>query len=280
VFRYRKRTLVLEVFTILVVLAGLTPFWILIMTSLKSGPEVLTTPAFEPPKHPTFDNFKNLLSPSSTASGSIIHGLENSAIITGGSIAGLVCFGSITAYALVRGKSRWTTRSYFLFLIAIILPTQLGVLPLYVEARKLELVGSVIGMIIIYTGVLLPLSVFLYAGFFRTLPPEYEEAATIDGASRIQTFVRVVFPLMAPATGTVAILAGLIVWNDFFTPLIFLNGSAHQTLPVVMYNYVGALVSQWNVIFAIVLISMVPILAFYVFAQKRFIQGFAGGLKS
>jgi raffinose/stachyose/melibiose transport system permease protein len=85
---------------------------------------------------------------------------------------------------------------------------------------------------------------------------------------------------MAPATGTVAILAGLIVWNDFFTPLIFLNGSEHQTLPVVMYNYVGALVSQWNVIFAIVLISMVPILAFYVFAQKKFIQGFAGGLKS
>ena len=69
---------------------------------------------------------------------------------------------------------------------------------------------------------------------------------------------------MSPATGTVAILAGLIVWNDFFTPLIFLNGSDSQTLPVVMYNYVGALVSQWNMIFAIVLISMVPILAFYI----------------
>ena len=278
-FRYRKRTFALEVFTILVVLAGLTPFWILVMTSLKSGPDVLTTPAFQPPKHPTLENFRSLLSPTSTASSSIIHGLENSAIITLGSIVGLVCFGSITAYALVRGKSRWTTRSYFLFLVAIILPTQLGVLPLYVEAQKIGLVGSRIGIIIIYTGVLLPLSVFLYAGFFRTLPPEYEEAATIDGASRIQTFVRVVFPLMAPATGTVAILAGLIVWNDFFTPLIFLNGSPNQTLPVVMYNYVGALVSQWNLIFAIVLISMVPILAFYVFAQKKFIQGFAGGLK-
>ena len=279
-FRYRKRTLVLEVFVILVVLIGLLPFWILVMTSLKSGPEVLTTPAFAPPKHPTFGNFTDLLSPSSTASSSIVHGLENSAIITFGSILGLVCFGSVTAYALVRGKSRWTTRSYFLFLVAIILPTQLGVLPLYVEAQKLGLVGTRIGMIVIYTGVLLPLSVFLYAGFFRTLAPEYEEAATIDGASRIQTFTRVVFPLMAPATGTVAILAGLIVWNDFFTPLIFLNGSPNQTLPVVMYNYVGALVSQWNLIFAIVLISMVPILAFYVFAQKKFIQGFAGGIKS
>jgi raffinose/stachyose/melibiose transport system permease protein len=280
VFRYRTRTLVLEVFTILAVLLLLTPFWILVMTSLKSGPDVLTTPAFEPPKSPTLDNFKTLLSPSGDASNTIVHGLENSAIITVGSIIGLVCLGSITAYALVRGKSRWTTRSYFLFLTAIILPTQLGVLPLYVEARNLGLVGSRIGMIIIYTGVLLPLSVFLYAGFFRTLAPEYEEAARIDGANRLQTFLRVVFPLMAPATGTVAILAGLIVWNDFFTPLIFLNGSDSQTLPVVMYNYVGALVSQWNLIFAIVIISMVPILTFYVFAQKKFIQGFAGGLKS
>ena len=278
--RYTKRTVVLEVVTIVAVLVGLTPFWILIMTALKSGPDVLTTPAFQPPQHPTLENFRTLLSPSGDASGTIVSGLKNSAIITAGSVLGLVCFGSVTAYALVRGKSRWTTRSYFLFLVAIILPTQLGVLPLYVEARNLHLVGSRIGMIIIYTGVLLPLSVFLYAGFFRTLAPEYEEAATIDGASRVQTFLRVVFPLMSPATGTVAILAGLIVWNDFFTPLIFLNGSDSQTLPVVMYNYVGALVSQWNLIFAIVLISMVPILAFYIFAQKKFIQGFAGGLKS
>ena len=76
------------------------------------------------------------------------------------------------------------------------------------------------------------------------------------------------------------ILAGLIVWNDFFTALIFLNGSSYQTLPVMMYNFVGALVSQWNLIFAVVIVSMIPILAFYVFAQKRFIQGYAGGLKS
>jgi raffinose/stachyose/melibiose transport system permease protein len=264
-FSYRRRTLVLEIFTILV------------MTALKSGSEVLTTSAFQPPSSPTLDNFRSLLSDS--GSSGIVGGLKNSAIITGGSIAGLVALGSITAYALMRGKSRWTTRSYFLFLIAIILPTQLGVLPLYVEAQKLGLVGSRIGMIVIYTGTLLPLSVFLYAGFFRTLPAEYEEAARIDGASRLQTFTRVVFPLMAPATGTVAILAGLIVWNDFFTPLIFLNGSNAQTLPVVMFNYVGALVSQWNLIFAIVLISMVPILTFYIFAQRKFIQGFSGGVK-
>jgi raffinose/stachyose/melibiose transport system permease protein len=129
---------------------------------------------------------------------------------------------------------------------------------------------------VVYAGFLLPLSVFLYAGFYRRLPRDYEEAASIDGASRFKVFVRVVFPLMGQATGSIAILAGLIVWNDFFTALIFLNGSSWQTLPVVMYNFVGSLVSQWNLI---VIISMVPILVFYVFTQKRFIQACAGGLK-
>jgi raffinose/stachyose/melibiose transport system permease protein len=134
-------------------------------------------------------------------------------------------------------------------------------------------------MIVLYGGLLLPLSVFIYAGFFRSMGTEYEEAAAIDGASPTQIFFRIVLPLMAPATGTVAILAGLIIWNDFFTPLIFLGGSDQQTLPVAMYYYIGSLVSQWNQIFAIVILSMIPILLFYLFAQKRFIQGFAGGLK-
>ena len=135
------------------------------------------------------------------------------------------------------------------------------------------------GMIVLYVGTLMPLAVFLYAGFFRNLPRDYEEAAAIDGASPGRVFFRIVLPLMAPATGTVAILTGLIVWNDFFSALIFLGGSDVQTLTVSMYYYVGSLVSAWNKIFAIVIISMVPILAFYLFAQKKFIQGFAGGIK-
>ena len=112
-----------------------------------------------------------------------------------------------------------------------------------------------------------------------TVPQPSVTAAAIDGASPTSVFFRIVLPLMAPATGTVAILTGLIVWNDFFTSLIFLGGSDVQTLTVSMYYYVGSLVSAWNKIFAIVIISMVPILAFYLFAQKRFIQGFAGGIK-
>src|SRR5271166_70715 len=269
-FRYTKRTLVLEIVTFLAALVLLAPFWILIVGAFKTGDQILTTSSFAPPTSPTLSNFTTLLSPSGSQSGNIWQGLLSSV---------LIALGSAAAYVLARRTRAWSTRAYYLFLRAIVLPTQLGTLPLYIGANRLGLVGNPWGMIVVYTGFLLPLSVFLYAGFYRNLPRDYEEAASIDGASRLKVFARVVFPLMSPATGSVAILAGLIVWNDFFSALIFLNGSRWQTLPVVMYNYVGSLVSQWNLIFAVVIISMVPILVFYVFTQKRFIQAYAGGLK-
>jgi len=279
VFRYTKRTLILEIVTVLATVVLLSPFWILIVGAFKTGDQILTTSSFAPPTHPTLSNFTTLLGASASQNGNVWQGLLSSAVITAGSIIALVVLGSLTAYVLTRSTRAWSNRAYYLFLGAIVLPTQLGTLPLYIGARHLDLVGNPWGMIVVYTGFLLPLSVFLYAGFYRRLPRDYEEAASIDGASRFRVFARVVFPLMAPATGSVAILAGLIVWNDFFTALIFLNGSPWQTLPVVMYNYVGALVSQWNLVFAVVIISMVPILVFYVFTQKRFIQAYAGGLK-
>ena len=276
-FRYTPFTALREGFVWLVAIIFLIPFYFLVTTALKSDTEVLTSNSLTPPSTPDFSNFVEVV--TAQGNSNVIMGLINSVIITAGTMALLVLLGSVTGYVISRNTRRWSRAAYYLFLVAIVLPTQLGTVPLYIGARTIGLTGSLIGMIILFSGMLLPLSIFLYAGFFRGLGTEYEEAATIDGATRTQIFFRIVLPLMSPATGTVAILAGLIVWNDFFTSLIFLGGSRNQTLPVAMYYYIGSLVSQWNLIFAIVIVSMIPILAFYLFAQKRFIQGFAGGLK-
>lgn len=276
-FRYTGFSALREVGLWLLALVFLAPFYFLISTALKSDAEVLSTNALTPPSAPDFSNFVKVVTASGNSN--VMLGLLNSVLITAGSMAVLVLLGSVTGYVIARSTRRWSRATYYLFLVAIVLPTQLGTVPLYIGARSLGLTGSVWGMIVLYGGMLLPLSVFLYAGFFRGLGTDFEEAATIDGASRTQIFFRIVLPLMSPATGTVAILAGLIVWNNFFTSLIFLGGSRNQTLPVAMYYYIGSLVSQWNLIFAIVIVSMIPILAFYLFAQKRFIQGFSGGLK-
>ena len=117
------------------------------------------------------------------------------------------------------------TVTYYLFLIAIILPAQLGTVPLYIGARSWAWPATPWGMIMLYIGMLMPLSVFLYAGFFRGLPHRVRGGRGHRRRHAHAGFFRVVLPLMAPATGTVAILAGLIVWNDFFTSLIFLGGS-------------------------------------------------------
>jgi raffinose/stachyose/melibiose transport system permease protein len=276
-FRYTKATAFRELVVWLAALLTLMPFYFLVITALKPSEELLTTGTSAPPSRPTIENFTEVLTGGGDSN--ILLGLFHSVVITLGSIGGMVILGSLAAYVLVRNTQRWGTIAFYLFLVAIILPTQLGLIPLYIGARTVGLTGSMWGMIILYVGTLMPLAVFLYAGFFRGLPRDYEEAAAIDGASPSRVFFRIVLPLMAPATGTVAILTGLIVWNDFFTSLIFLGGSDVQTLTVSMYYYVGSLVSAWNKIFAIVIISMVPILAFYLFAQKRFIQGFAGGIK-
>jgi raffinose/stachyose/melibiose transport system permease protein len=276
-FRYTKASLAREIGLWVLAVAFLLPFYFLISTAFKSDAEMYTTTAISLPSQWTPANFLEVLTASGNSN--VVLGLINSVVITAGSILGMVLLGSLTGYVIARSTRRWSRGVYYLFLIAIVLPTQLGTVPLYIGARTIGLTGSAWGMIILYTGMLLPLAIFLYAGFFRGLGTEYEEAATIDGASRTQIFFRIVLPLMSPATGTVAILAGLIVWNDFFTSLIFLGGSENQTLPVAMYYYIGSLVTAWNKIFAIVIVSMIPILAFYLFAQKRFIQGFAGGLK-
>ncbi|MGH1549635.1 carbohydrate ABC transporter permease [Leifsonia poae] len=276
-FRYTKLTLLREIGLWILAIVFLLPFYFLVATSLKPDAELYSTSPLAWPNNPTFDSFTTALSGQGPSN--ILVGLMNSVVMTAGAVFILVLLGSLTGYVISRSTRRWSRGIYYLFLIAIVLPTQLGTVPLYIGARSIGLTGTIWGMIILYSGMLLPLAIFLYAGFFRGLGTEYEEAAAIDGASRTQIFFRIVLPLMSPATGTVAILAGLIVWNDFFTALIFLGGSANQTLPVSMYFFIGALVSKWNSIFAIVIISMVPILLFYLFAQKRFIQGFAGGLK-
>jgi len=276
-FRYTKLSALREVGFWVIALLYLAPFYLLVSISLKGDQESVSSSPLAPPTAPSLDTFAKVL--TATGNSNVVLGLVNSVIITAGSIVLMVLLGSLTGYVIARSTRRWSRGVYYLFLIAIVLPTQLGTVPLYIGARTLGLTGTTWGMILLYSGMLMPLAIFLYAGFFRGLGTEYEEAAAIDGASRSQIFFRIVLPLMSPATGTVAILAGLIVWNDFFTSLIFLGGSKSQTLPVAMYYYIGSLVSQWNQIFAIVIISMIPILAFYLFAQKRFIQGFAGGLK-
>ena len=158
-------------------------------------------------------------------------------------------------------------------------PFQLAIIPLFVAMRDVGLVGNYLGMIVLNIGLLMPLTVFLYMGFIRALPRDYEEAARVDGAGILRTYVKVVFPLLWPVTATVAVLTGIVVWNEFFIALVFLSGSDYQTLPVALYAFVGEYITRWNIIFAGVAIAIAPIVVFYLFAQRHLMRGFSSGVK-
>lgn len=130
-----------------------------------------------------------------------------------------------------------------------------------------------------YAGLQVPFTTFLYVGFLRALPRDFEEAATLDGCGPLSAFRYVVLPMLKPITVTALVLNTVSVWNDFFTPLLYLSGSTQQTMPVAVAGFVGQFVSDWNLIFAALLISIVPVLAVYLALQRSIINGFAGGLK-
>jgi len=277
-FRYTKWTLLREVLVWIFALFMLLPLYLLINNSLKDSLNSITDP-LGLVVNPDFGNFVTVL--ESTYAGSLPLGMLNSFIITAVGVSILVFFGSMTAYVLARRTSKVSKVTFYLILVGIIVPAQLGIVPIYVFARSIGLLGSVWGLGIIYGMMLMPLSVFLYAGFVRSLPTDYEEAAFIDGSSRFNTFRKIVFPLLSPATGTVAILGGIIMWNDFFTPLIFLNNSVSPTIALVVYAYAGnPVLVEWNLVFALLILAMIPITILYLIFQKRFIQGFSGGIKS
>lgn len=265
-------------------LVGLTlvyaiPLYLVVTLSLKSDAQTARAP-FAPPLQPYWTNYVEAWN-ASAASGnaSLAPALFNSALIAILSVLVLVVSGAMAGYVLARRKGRTVEWVFMLFLVGITVPQQLGIVPLFQMMRSLGLVGNPLGLVLINTGLLAPLTIFLYTTFIRALPTDFEEAALMDGASRLRVFWDVVMPLVRPVTATVIVIHGMHVWNDFFTPLIFLLGSGKQTLPVAIFSLVGEYSTSWGPIFAGVVIASIPVMTVFVFLQRHIVRGFSGGIR-
>jgi raffinose/stachyose/melibiose transport system permease protein len=271
--RYSRRTFGLELVMIAVALVIGFPVYVLVNLAVRpvsdrSSPISLTTT-------PTLDNFTK-----AWEEGGLGGALINSAFVTIGSVAVVLTVSSLAAYPLARVAARWSRGVFLLILLGLMLPFQLAALPLYQTMRDLGLLGSVWSLILFYSGLQVPFTTFLYIGFMRALPRDFEDAALIDGCTPLQVFRLVVFPMLKPITVTALVLNAVSVWNDFFTPLLYLSGSDQQTIPVALSGFVGQFVTDWNLIFAALVISIVPVLAVYFALQRSIINGFSGGLKA
>jgi raffinose/stachyose/melibiose transport system permease protein len=271
--RYGFRTFLLELIMIAAAVAFLFPIYALIALSLKDSQQIAGSPLALPTR-PTGRNYSAAWSSASLGSA-----LVNSTVITAGSVLALVVLGSFAAYFLARCQTRLGYGLYILFLLGIVLPFQLGMIPLFKLIDSMGLLGTYQGMIVFYAGIQLPFTVFLYTGFIRALPADYANAAQVDGAGHVQAFTKVVFPLLRPITGTVVILNAVFIWNDFLTPLIYLGGSAKETVPVRIFAFVGQYVSDNGLVFAGLVLAALPIIAVFLLLQRYVIKGFAGGLK-
>jgi len=271
--RYGRSTFALEVVMIAAAIAFLFPVYALVTLSFKDAGQIANTP-LALPKPFTTDNFSNAWS-----SASLGEALWSSLVVTVVSVLLLIVIGSVAAYWLARQKTRLSYGLYILFLLGIVLPFQLGTIPLFKLVGDLGWIGTYQGLILFYTGIQLPFTIFLYTGFIRALPSDYDDAAAIDGASHFQTFTKIVFPLLRPITGTVLILNAVFVWNDFFTPLLYMGGSEHETVPVRIFGFVGQYVSDYGLVFAGLVLAALPIIVIFLLLQRYVIRGFASGLK-
>jgi raffinose/stachyose/melibiose transport system permease protein len=258
---------------ITVAVAFLFPVYALFTLSLKDSRQVAEAP-LAPPTSPTFENFTNAWERASFGTA-----LVNSTMITAVSVVVLIATGSFAAYFIARCQTRLGYGLYVLFLLGIVLPFQLGMIPLLTMVDNAGLLGTYQGLIIFYTGIQLPFTIFLYTGFIRALPSDYADAALIDGAGHLRAFSHVVFPLLRPVTGTVLILNAVFIWNDFLTPLLYLGGSERETIPVRVFAFVGQYVSDHGLVFAGLVLAALPILVIFLLLQKYVIKGFSSGLK-
>jgi raffinose/stachyose/melibiose transport system permease protein len=271
--RYGRRTAAFEGLMIVITLVFAFPLYIAVSSAFKTERQVYASP-LGLPSPVQFGNFKE-----AWTGADIGQAFLSTTIITVASVFGLVVFGSLAAYVIARRAQRMSTIAYYGFLAGLLLPPLLTMIPLYDMIRDAGLLGTYWSLVIVYIGGQMPFTIFLFAGFMRGLPPVYEEAAMVDGASTWRIYLQIVLPLIRPIVGTVIILNGVFIWNDFLNPLLYLAGSGKQTLAVSIYSFVGVYSTQWNLIFAGVVMSALPMVGVFCLLQRSFLKSFAGVLK-
>ncbi len=252
----------------------LLPLVWMVILSLETAPEAQQFPPAVLPSGPHLHNFV-------TAWNAVPFGdfFLNSAAYSLATVAGNLLFCSLAAYAFARIRFAGRGVLFVLLLATLMVPVQVIIIPTFLIVKKLGMVDSVGGLIM--PNLCNAFGIFMLRQFFRTLPIELEEAARIDGASRLGILFKIVLPLSLPALATLGIIQFLWSWNDFLWPLIIINTASHAPLQVGLSMLQGSHSTEWNLLMAGTLMSQIPILAAFVFAQRWFVQSLAySGIKA
>lgn len=265
--------------TILLAIGALTilfPLYITIVVAFKS-PDQMTTDVAGLLSLPTSWNLNNFREAIATTNFPVV--LLNSLLITGFSVVLVIITNSLVAYAIARNMhKRFYKFAYMYFISGMFVPFAILMLPLVKQTSILNM-DNIPGIIILYVVFNMSMNTLLYVGYLKNIPIALEEAAYVDGASTWTVFWKIIFPLLKPMHATVAIMTALATWNDVMMPLVILEGSdaSSMTLPMAQLLFQTKFGTNYNVAFASYLLALLPILIFYVFAQKWIINGVTNG---
>lgn len=264
----------LPAFAVCVVVASivLIPLLVTAVGGLRSSGEVLSEP-FSIPKEIHWENYGNILAPGSP----FWPALFNSVLIVIGTIVLLLASASPAAYVLARIRFPGREVIYNVFLFGLLFPLTVAALPLYLTIRQLHLLDSLWAVILPQVAFGLPTTILILRNFFRAIPQELEDAAIIDGATRLGFFLRVLMPLSRPALAVVSVLAAVGSWNNFLLPLLVLSDPSQATLPLAVTQFQGQYATDWASVLAFITLAMIPAVVIYLLAERQIVSGLTAG---
>lgn len=275
-FRIEKRRIgkaVVYMVLILLALYTLFPLLILVINSFKPHTDIIANPLAWPGPVDIGFVIKALRELKFTQSFFV------TLFITTISILMIVMASSLAAWAMIRNKTVYSKLVFYIFIAAMLVPFQAVMFPLLNVFEKIGM-KNIWGLVIMYGGFGMSMSIFLYHGFMKSVPVSLEEAAVLDGAGAIQIFLKVVFPLVKGTTSTVIILNALWIWNDYLLPFMVIGNGEIRTMTLELYfakMKAGVYGNPWELIFPSVLVTIIPIIIVFLFLQKYIMKGVVDG---
>lgn len=262
------------IFITLLAIALLVPVVFIAFTAVKSNAELLSKPFYAIPEKIHWNNFTE-----AWERGRLGMYMKNTAIISFTKVPLGILVEALAAYAIARMKFRGSNAVFALFLVGMMIPMQATLVPLNILLNKLNLVNTYPGIFLIYIGFGIPFGILILRGFFRTIPKELDEAALIDGCSEMGKFFRIILPLSMPAVATLFIFDFMATWNEFLLAQIFITKDSMRLITTGLLAFRGEYSTNYSLMNAGVLISVLPILGVYLAFQRYFVEGLAGAVK-
>ncbi|GKX29797.1 sugar ABC transporter permease [Vallitalea longa] len=273
----KMKRLIIEVLALLLGIVYLLPVYIMIVNAFKDRAQMYDNVLALPDKF-DFVFFKRAIEKMD-----YIKAFSNSLLIAVLSIGFIIILASMTAWMLVRTKHIISKIIFFTFIATMLIPFQAVMMPLmqfmgFISKNTIfQMLNTRFGLIYMYIGFGTSMAVFLFHGFIKGIPISLEEAATIDGCNKWKIFWNIIFPILKPTTVTVIILDLIWIWNDFLLPSLILSSKSLRTIPLSTFYFFGEFTIQWNMAMAGLVLTIIPVIIFYIFAQKHIIQGVTAG---